>query len=148
MDQTTSQSLNILAVDDSAADRILLERSFDASTSKVALHTCASAQEALDFLYRRGDHTDAPRPSACLFDVKMPGMSGIELLNAVKSDDGLRHIPVFMFSTSDAQSDIQACYAGHANGYIRKPLDVSGMNDLASLLERLFADILEYAEPR
>ena len=57
------------------------------------LHVVRGGEEALDFLYREGDHTDAPRPGLVLLDLKLPKYSGRQILERVKSDPDLCDIP-------------------------------------------------------
>jgi CheY-like chemotaxis protein len=79
--------------------------------------------EALDVLYQRGDHADAPRPDLILLDLNLPRVGGLEVLAAVKQDESLREIPVVVLTTSDAESDRVRAYRYHANSYLVKPVD-------------------------
>ncbi|WP_199487165.1 response regulator [Actinomadura logoneensis] len=87
------------------------------------LHVVRDGAEALDFLYRRGDHTEAPRPDLVLLDLNLPKRDGREVLQEIKSDPELAAIPVVVLTTSSAEEDILRSYKLHANAYVTKPVD-------------------------
>jgi len=80
--------------------------------------------EALAFLRRATPYAHAPRPDVILLDLNLPRKNGREVLDEIKADATLRCIPVVVLTTSNAPQDIQAAYAGHANAYLTKPLDL------------------------
>jgi chemotaxis family two-component system response regulator Rcp1 len=80
--------------------------------------------EALAFLRREGKHAGAPRPDLIILDLNMPRKDGREVLAEIKSDPGLRPIPVVILSASTAEADIVDSYNLHANCYIAKPVDL------------------------
>ena len=59
-------------------------------------------------------------------DLNLPGTDGRQVLEQIKTDEGLRNIPVIVLTTSTDERDIQACYRSGANSYIQKPVDLSG----------------------
>ncbi|MEV4253973.1 response regulator [Spirillospora sp. NPDC049652] len=87
------------------------------------LHVVRDGAEALDFLYRRGDHAEAPRPDLVLLDLNLPKRDGREVLEEIKSDPELAAIPVVVLTTSSAEEDILRSYKLHANAYVTKPVD-------------------------
>jgi CheY-like chemotaxis protein len=84
-----------------------------------------NGDKVLDFLYREGDYQTEPRPlpSVILLDLNLPGTDGREILEQVKQDEGLREIPIVVFTTSSNPEDIEFCYQSGANGYLVKPVD-------------------------
>lgn len=87
---------------------------------------CATGDEALDFLYRRGRYAALPepsRPSLIVLDLNLPGTDGREVLRQIKSDAALRSIPTVVYSTSSSPRDIEFCYQSGANSYLVKPVD-------------------------
>ena len=139
--------IHILIADDSKADRALVRRAFAKLDEKPHLHMCQDGAEVLDFLNQRGEYEGAPRPQACLMDIKMPGVSGIDALTEIKADEDLRSIVVFMFSSSDAPDDIADCYRHYANGFIKKPFETKQMEEIAAALSKLCRDVLRYPQP-
>jgi len=93
-------------------------------------------EEAIRFLRREGQHENAPRPDLILLDLNLPKKDGRELLAEVKSDPVLRHIPVIVLTTSDAEQDVWRAYKLHANCYLTKPVQMDDfLNKIRSLEE-------------
>lgn len=82
--------------------------------------------EALDFLFCRGkyDKREEINPVVIFLDIKMPKITGLELLRRLKGDDNYKNIPVVMFTSSKEESDIAKSYILGANAYIIKPIDM------------------------
>ncbi|MEF2277341.1 response regulator [Deinococcus sp. YIM 134068] len=116
------RSIQILLVEDNAADILLTEEAFSEAEFPHTLHLARDGVEALAFLRREGEHLGAPHPDVILLDLNMPRMGGLELLDVLKVHDELRHIPVIVLTTSRAEQDIWRSYHLHANAYIPKPV--------------------------
>jgi two-component system response regulator len=116
----------ILLVEDSPEDFETTQRAFRRSGLNNPIIRCSDGDEALDFLFRRGVHTDAPRPGVILLDLNLPGTDGREVLSEIKASDDLKQIPVIVLTTSADERDVQACYQAGASSYIQKPVDVEG----------------------
>jgi CheY-like chemotaxis protein len=116
----------ILLVEDSPEDFETTQRAFRRSGLKNPILRCADGDEALDFLFHRGSHADAPRPGVILLDLNLPGTDGREVLAEIKADAELKQIPVIVLTTSSDDRDVQACYQAGASSYIQKPVDVEG----------------------
>jgi two-component system response regulator len=116
----------ILLVEDSPEDFETTQRAFRRSGLKNPILRCADGDEALDFLFQRGSHADAPRPGVILLDLNLPGTDGREVLAELKASDDLKQIPVIVLTTSSDERDVQACYKAGASSYIQKPVDVEG----------------------
>jgi CheY-like chemotaxis protein len=82
-------------------------------------------EEALDYLYLRGNFTSRAggNPIFILLDLKMPKVTGIEVLRQIKADPQLRAIPVIVLSSSREQPDLNECYKQGVNAYVVKPVD-------------------------
>lgn len=116
------QHIEILLVEDSEPDILLTQEAFEDAKVKNRLHVARDGEEAMNFLKRRGQHADAPRPDVVLLDINMPRKNGLEVLRELKSDPDLSSIPVLMLTTSQAEEDVRNSYAQHANGYVIKPV--------------------------
>lgn len=117
----------ILLVEDSPEDYEVLQWAFRRTGLVNPLKRCATGDEALDYLMRRGAYADpalAPEPGIILLDLNLPGTDGREVLQQIKRTDGLKQIPVVILTTSDHPNDVRACYDSGANSYVQKPLDV------------------------
>ena len=81
--------------------------------------------EGLDFLYRRGDHADraAGDPAVVLLDLKLPKLDGLEVLERVKKDPTMRHVPVVMLTSSREERDLVRSYELGVNAFVVKPVE-------------------------
>lgn len=81
--------------------------------------------EALDFLRARGKFAGRPNglPAVVLLDIKMPKLSGIDVLREMKADPVLRRVPVVMVTSSREEPDLRQCYDLGVNAYVVKPVD-------------------------
>ncbi|WP_027461426.1 response regulator [Deinococcus murrayi] len=114
-----SRPLRLLLVDDSLTDRHLAEEVFAEYAGVCEVTTVGSGREALELLRTPG----AALPDVVLLDVNMPGMSGFEVLEAMKTDPRLVQIPVVMLSTSNHDQDIARAYTLHASSYLIKSMN-------------------------
>ncbi|PZR55558.1 response regulator [Xylanimonas oleitrophica] len=97
---------------------------------------------ALEFLRKEGDHAGAPTPDLVLLDLNLPRMGGREVLAAVKGDPALARIPVVVLTTSDADDDVVASYALHANAYVTKPVDFDRFIEVVRKIDDFFVSVV------
>jgi chemotaxis family two-component system response regulator Rcp1 len=117
--------VHILLVEDNDGDILLTREALEEGRLLTDLSVVRDGAEAIAFLRREGRHAPAKRPDLILLDVNLPKMNGHEVLREIKNDDGLKHIPVVMLTTSSSERDIITAYGNHANCYITKPVDVN-----------------------
>ncbi|MBT5348704.1 MAG: response regulator [Nitrospina sp.] len=138
-------SINILMVEDSDIDFEVTERALlKAGMKKENLSRCCDGDEALDFLYRRGDFENNERvfrPGIILLDLNMPGTDGREVLNEIKTDENLKDIPVLILTTSTDERDIESCYKMGANTYIQKPVNFSGFMEAVQRIKDFWVEV-------
>jgi CheY-like chemotaxis protein len=118
--------IEILFAEDSIDDATLTIRALKKSGFTNKLLHVKDGVEALDFLYCRGIYAGRnplPRPKLLLLDLKMPKVSGMQVLEKVKNDPDLKTIPAVILTSSNEDPDIAKCYALGANSYIVKPVD-------------------------
>ena len=121
------ETIAILLVEDDPAHAEIVRRNFGESRLANRLIHLSDGQAALDYLYRRADYHDparSPRPALILLDLRLPRVDGLEVLKTIKTDPGLRRIPVVILTTSAAETDRVRAYDSHANSYLVKPIDV------------------------
>lgn len=80
--------------------------------------------EALDYIYRKGVFASRPsgNPIVILLDLKLPKVSGIQVVNQLKSDERLRYVPIVILTSSRESSDLKECYKLGVNAYVVKPV--------------------------
>jgi len=117
------REINILMVEDTEEHGVLMRRALEKGKLKPRLFWITDGKAALDFLHNRGAYADVeanPRPDLVLLDLKLPKVSGLEILEAIKGDENLRDIPVVILTASDNKSDIIRTYQGGADSYFTK----------------------------
>ena len=124
------EPMEILLVEDNEDD-ILLEQEALADAKLVNLMSVVrDGEEALAYLRRQGAYQNARVPGLILLDINMPKKNGFEVLNEIKADPALMHIPVVMLTTSDNEADIIKSYARGACSFITKPMDFDKFRDV------------------
>ncbi len=113
--------LELLLVEDNAADVRLVREGLSVFGSKYQLNVVSDGEAAIDYLKRRGKYSVAARPSLVLLDLNLPKKDGLEVLREVKGDPNLKRIPVMVLTSSNSERDVTAAYELGANSYVRKP---------------------------
>jgi two-component system response regulator len=129
----TEQNNTILLVEDNPAHAEIVIRSFqDHHITNRIVHVL-DGEAALDYLLHRGQFTEAannPRPRMILLDLRLPKISGLQLLHEIKAHESLFSIPVVILTTSEAEQDLALAYAAHVNSYLVKPVDFAKFSQL------------------
>jgi chemotaxis family two-component system response regulator Rcp1 len=120
--RSLGRPVQILLVEDSPSDVAMTVAALREGHIANDMHVAGDGETALDFLYRRGEFTNAPRPDLILLDLNLPRRDGREVLAEVKADDDLKAIPIVVLTTSAAESDVMRIYRLHANSYVAKPV--------------------------
>jgi len=117
--------MRILLVEDDPKDVELTLTALDEYRLANAVDVVRDGAEALDYLYRRGKFQtrDASNPAVVILDLKLPKVSGLEVLRLVKADEQLRLVPVVMLTSSREEPDLIASYELGVNAYVVKPVD-------------------------
>jgi two-component system, chemotaxis family, response regulator Rcp1 len=138
----TQRPIEILLVEDNVLDVKLTREALKEGKISNNLHVARDGEEALNFLFRRGDFADAIRPDIVLLDLNLPRVDGREVLAKVKADPGLRPIPVVVLTTSKADQDIVKSYDLNVNCYITKPVDMSQFVDVVRAIDRFWFSVV------
>jgi len=131
----------ILLVEDSLADaEMALDALAGAHLANPVVHV-EDGVDCLDYLYCRGEWaTREPiDPAVVLLDIKMPRMSGLEVLTQMREDDRFRRVPVVILSSSREESDLARSWDIGANAYVIKPVDVDQFFDAVRTLGQFWA---------
>lgn len=116
------EGIEILLVEDNPDHADLTQQGLEDEHMANRVHWVKDGQEALDFLFHRGAYTNATRPGLILLDIRLPKLSGVEVLKKIKEDKELRAIPVVMLTTSDNDEEALKCYSHGANSFVTKPV--------------------------
>jgi len=123
---TPPDTADILLVEDQASDAELARRALKEVGLEGRLVLLRNGKQALDYMFAQGafSHRSAEDvPQLILLDLKLPRVSGIEVLEQLKADPRTRTVPVIMLTSSGESQDVKRCYALGANSYVVKPVD-------------------------
>jgi two-component system response regulator len=120
----------ILMVDDNPADIDLTSEVLAQSKGHFHVNAVNDGAEAISFLRRQGKYAKAPVPDLVVLDLNLPRKDGCEVLSNIRADPALAKIPVVIFTTSQANSDIARSYKLGANCYIQKPVDFDQFREI------------------
>ncbi len=107
----------ILAIDDDPADLRLIEEAVRSANMDVEFKSTTDPHKAHKLIRNE-------RPSLVILDLNMPQMSGFEVLDTIRSDDAIKHIPVLLLTTSSNPADVKKAYSNYANAFVTKPVDL------------------------
>ena len=125
METTNSKLGRILMVEDDPKDVELTLTALEEYNLANEVIVTRDGAEALDYLYSRGEYKmrSSGNPAVMLLDLKLPKVDGLEVLKQIKSDGGLRMIPVVVLTSSNEEKDMVASYRLGVNAYVVKPVD-------------------------
>jgi two-component system response regulator len=127
-----SQEVEILLVEDSPEDAELTIRALRRNNIANNIQVAEDGTEALDFLFCRGSHEDrafSQPPRLVLLDLKLPKVSGMEVLRAIRADERTKAIPIVVLTSSKEERDLIEGYKLGVNAYAQKPVDFEQFND-------------------
>ena len=134
----------ILIADDDEDDRNWVKDALTESPVPSNLRFVTDGEELMDFLRHRGRYA-APRdlsyPGLIILDLNMPRKDGREALKEIRADPRLRHIPVVILTTSQAESDVFYTYNIGANTFIQKPVTLESLSEIMRALTRYWFEI-------
>lgn len=114
-----SVSTTIVLVEDNPDDERLTLRALSKVLPHVPISVARDGQEALDRLLDEAQ----PLPTLVLLDLKLPKLTGIEVLERLRAAERTRDLLIVVLTSSDEPADVRACYQQHANSYLRKPVE-------------------------
>jgi hypothetical protein len=127
------QNNAILLVEDNPVDLDLTLRAFSSRKLSNPIQVARDGEEALAYIKRWDE--GQPLPVVILLDLKLPKISGLEVLQKIKSHPEFKIVPVVILTTSAESSDVQTAYKLGANSYIVKPVDFEKFLEAAKQIE-------------
>lgn len=135
-----TQKVEILLVEDNPGDIELTREAFDRANLKSKLNVTNDGDEALDYLFKRGDYESAPTPDIILLDLNLPITDGFGVLRELEKSNELKNIPTIVLSSSRADHDINDAYALNANCYIAKPDSPMKYIEVVRMVENFWSE--------
>lgn len=133
----------ILVAEDSEGDAFVLQRAFDKAHIDAELYFVEDGQDAVDYLAgvgAFGDRKVHPMPRLLLLDLRMPRLSGFDVLDWLQQHPTLKRLPVAVFTSSNIDKDVDRAYDLGANSYIVKPGSLGGYEEFIKTLQRYWTE--------
>lgn len=137
MPPTSVSPLRVLLVEDDADHAELVRRGLAGQGPRVELTVCVDAESALDTLRHPGGEGG---PHLVLLDLRLPGMTGLQLLRELKGSPELAEVPCVVLTTSEAEGDVARARELAASRYLVKPADESRLEALLAEVEGYWAE--------
>ena len=134
------QSPVIVLAEDDPDDRLLFKEVMEDIPVPNPVEYIEDGQQLMDYLQRQGNYAhlqSTPLPGLILLDLNMPRKDGREALKEIKQNPALRHIPIVIMTTSNAEEDMHFCYGLGVNSFVSKP---AGFDDMVGTIKK----VLEY----
>ena len=127
----------ILLVEDNPNDEMFVLRAFKKNNVANRVIVARDGQEALDYLFKCGSEI----PAIILLDLKLPKVSGLEVLKRLRADKRTNFIPVIILTSSIQDSDLRASYGLGGNSYILKSMDLDRFTFEMGLLAKYWLEL-------
>jgi len=136
----------ILIIEDESADAALLLRGFEKAQVLNPVVHLTNGDDALRYLAGKGEYSDRkkhPLPALMLLDLKLPGMTGIQLLQWMRVQGEIKRIPVVVLTSDENPDTINAAYDLGANSYLVKPGNAAEINRMVQTIQRYWMKLNE-----
>ncbi len=140
----SAKMTTILHVEDDPNDTLLLEHACKKAGLVFDLQAVSDGDQAIAYLRGVNDFSDRskhPMPKLILLDLKMPRLSGFDVLTWLRSDEQLRVVPVVVLTSSNHDADVKRAYDLGAKSYLVKPVGFEALVELVKTLPGLAAQI-------
>jgi len=134
--------IEIMLVEDSPGDAELVLDFLAHCKVKNNIRWVQDGEAAMACLHREGEYADKPVPDLILLDLNLPKKDGREVLEEVKTDARLKHIPVVILTSSKSEEDIVRSYRLQANCYITKPVDIEQFVNVVRAIDDLWLTVI------
>lgn len=135
--------IEMLLVDDSIGDVRLVQEAFKEAKVRNTMNIVEDGVEAMAYLRKEGKYKEVTRPDLVLLDLNLPKKDGREVLGEIKSDEGLKSIPVVVLTVSKSEEDIVKSYNLHANAFITKPVDFNQLLKVVKAIEDFWLTVVK-----
>jgi len=133
-----SNSLNVLLVEDHAADARLVEEALEHCHIAVNLNSVKDGEEAINYIKQAGCYTNVQRPDLIILDLNMPRKDGHEFLDEMHTFLKDKEIPVVLLTVSENPQDISRAMNRHMNYFLSKPVDATKLQRVLNAINELW----------
>ena len=122
----------VLLIEDDVDDERLTLRALRKNNVDNEVVVTVDGQDAVDYLFRKGKHAGVGAtmlPDVIILDLKLPKLSGLEVLRNIRENDSTKNIPVVVLTSSDDPKQIEEAFQAGANSFVRKPDDPSDYSE-------------------
>src|ERR1044071_9999505 len=133
----------ILIAEDDPDDRVLTKEAFEESRLLNEVYFVEDGEELINYLERKGEYAESPRPNLILLDLNMPKKDGREALKEIKSNPDFRRIPIVVMTTSKAEEDIFRSYDLGVNSYVTKPVKFESLVETIKVIGKYWFEMVE-----
>jgi CheY-like chemotaxis protein len=137
------RTTQILLIEDNLGDIRLIQEVMKESPYKHEMNIVTDGEQAIQYLRREGNFKNAVMPNLILLDLNLPKKDGREVLSEIKSSPVHKFIPVVVFSSSEAEKDIQRTYDLFANAYVVKPFDFNKFSQVIQAIQRFWLEVVK-----
>jgi len=135
--------VEILLIEDNPGDARLTQEALKDGKVKNNLNIVYDGIEATDFLFKRNQYQNSPRPDLIILDLNLPKKNGQEVLAEIKADENLKSIPVIILTISKSEEDIIKSYNLHANCFLSKPIDLNKFFEVVKSIEEFWLTLVK-----
>ena len=140
------EHIRVLLVEDNPADAELTVESLKSCKILCDVTIVPDGEQAMAYLRNQDDFRSVPRPDMVLLDLNLPRKSGLEVLQEMKDDGGLRRIPVVVLTSSQAEEDVVRSYDLQASAYVTKPVDLKGFAKIVKAIDSFWFSVVRYSQ--
>lgn len=138
-----NRSVEILLIEDNEADVRLTKEGIKEAKIRNSLSIVNDGEAAMAYLNKQSPYQNTTTPDLILLDLNLPKMDGRQVLEEIKEDPNLKHIPVVILTSSNAEKDILKSYKLHANCYITKPIGLEQFVEVIKSIEDFWFSIVK-----
>lgn len=142
MDDRPTRPVQVLLVEDDPGDATLTLESLSASKVRNQVTVAETGDRAMALLR---DPPSGRRFDLVLLDLNLPGRSGTEILDDIKSDPNLAPVPVVILTTSREEQDIVRSYQLRAAAFVNKPLGLEEFSEVVQAIEQFWFEVVLYS---
>ena len=143
MSKKDGQTIEILLIEDDPGDVDLTREVLERSKIVINLTVFDEGEEALAYLNQEEEYADRKLPDLILLDLNLPGLSGRDVLEEIRNNQNINHIPVVILTTSDADEDILKTYKLGANCYVTKPVGLKQFQTIVNTIENFWFSVVK-----